>query len=454
MTRSRTTGVTAGPRPFGILRAAAAAIALSMLGLAAHAAEPKKEGLSKEDKACLECHAKPTLEKTLGNGEKLSLHVAEKAYADSVHGSGGCDGCHSEIDAKDHGKDKKAIASKREESLAMTETCRDCHKKVFKQYDDSVHAALVREGNKDAPVCSDCHNPHATKSTKGGDHTTAASCQACHKEVVTAYAASVHGQSSDEALDCKDCHRTHSIKVASSSDHLKGECLSCHRDTAATHTAWLPNAERHLETITCSACHSPDAKRRVNLSLYEGEAKPAGAADTGVPQFMKLTRVADSADNGLNMRALWSLLQEFNHRDGQAKSVLHGRLEVQSGVDAHRLAAKGHAVKACDTCHRAGAEPFQSVTVTMTGPDGRPLRQAARKGLLNSVESIESVGGFYAIGGTRIKLLDTLLLMALAAGIGIPMAHLSVKLISRRAREREAAAQAAAGSREPTRTPD
>jgi hypothetical protein len=77
--------------------------------------------------------------------------------------------------------------------------------------------------------------------------------------------------------------------------------------------------------------------------------------------------------------------------------------------------------------------------VTMAGPDGRPIRHDASQGVLNSVESIGSVGGFYTIGSSRIKLLDVLLVMALGAGILLPLAHLSVKLVSERKRARQAA---------------
>jgi hypothetical protein len=123
--------------------------------------------------------------------------------------------------------------------------------------------------------------------------------------------------------------------------------------------------------------------------------------------------------------------------------VLRGRLEVQTAVQAHQLAAKALAVKDCDTCHREGAASFQSVTVSMAGPDGRPLRHEASRGVLTSIESVGAVGGFYAIGSTRIKLLDALLLLALAAGLCIPGAHLAMKLYFRRRHEREQLANAA-----------
>ena len=422
-----------------------AALTLSLLGLLAHAAPAAtsaKEGLSTEDKACLECHARPDLAKILGNGERLSLFVAAKGFGASVHGSSGCEGCHSDIDQASHSKGNKPIASKRSLSLAMMETCRDCHKKTMTQYEDSVHSALVRSGSEKAPLCSDCHNPHATRSARekpqGGAEPVV--CKTCHVGIAQAFAESVHGQSGDEALVCKDCHRTHNVKAAAFGDLMKNQCVSCHKEVSTSHAVWLPNTERHLEAISCPACHSPGASRRVNLRLYEGGA-PSQAEKVGVPKFVKLASGADTKGSGLDARALWSLLQEFSQNATPAKTVVRGRLEVQTGAQAHQLAAKALAVKDCDTCHREGAVSFQSVSISMAGPDGRPLRHDASKGILTSVESIGSVGGFYAIGSTRIKLLDTLLLMALGAGIFIPLAHLTVKLVSRRRLERQQLAQ-------------
>lgn len=445
MSSSCTTGARPNPpRRTGILLAAFVAAAISLLGFGAHAADDKDaKVLSKEDKTCLECHAKAGFEKTLGNGEKLSLSISPRRFADSAHNSSGCDGCHSEIDLKDHGKAPKAIASKREHALGMMETCRDCHKKTVRLYEDSVHAALVQGGSEKAPLCSDCHNPHATPLAKeAAGHADPVQCHQCHEKIAGALKQSVHGHSEDEALVCKDCHRTHNVKAASLGENMKAQCLSCHRDAASTHAKWLPNTERHLEAISCAACHSPDAKRRVNLRLYDGASHQQASEKVGVPQFKKIAHAADDKETGLDGRALWSLLQEFNSSGADSKMVLRGRLEVQTGVEAHRLGAKALATKDCDTCHRAGAESFQSVSVSMAGPDGRPLRHDASKGVLNSVESIGSIGGFYAIGSTRIKLLDTLLLMALAAGILIPMTHMSIKWLSKRAQARQDAAAA------------
>jgi predicted CXXCH cytochrome family protein len=455
MTRSRTMSGTLVPSRSGAaLLGAFVAMAFSLLAFTAQAA-PKDTTLSSEDKACLDCHAKPGLQKTLANGEKLSLVVRAKGFAESVHNSGGCEGCHSDIDAAGHTKQPKSIASKRALSLEMTETCRDCHKKTAKQFDDSVHLALVRTGSDKAPLCADCHDPHATRSAKekpAGD-TEPVICQKCHEGIASAYADSVHGRSGEEALACKDCHQTHNVKAASLGDHLKNQCMSCHRDVASTHREWLPNTDRHLEAISCPACHAPGATRRVNLRLYEGNTQHQASEKVGVPKFVKLANGADAKGSGLDARALWSLLQEFSTTGAESKTVVRGRLEVQTGVQAHQLSEKSLALKDCDTCHREGAASFQAVTVSMAGPDGRPLRHEASKGILTSVESIGSVSGFYAIGSTRIKLLDTMLVMALAVGILIPMAHLTVKVMSKRRRARKAIESASASVSDQTIEP-
>jgi hypothetical protein len=428
---------------FRISLAAALALATSLfLGLPAQAAVSKDTTLSSEDKACLDCHAKPGISKTMAGGETLPLYIAPRGFAESVHNSSGCEGCHSDIDAKAHSKEPKAAKSKREHQLGLMETCRDCHKKTMKQYEDSVHSAQVQAGSAKAPLCSDCHNPHATQSVKEAAGGSSVQCQQCHKAVTKAFTASIHGASGDEALDCKDCHRTHNIKAASLGNHLKDQCVSCHREVATSHAEWLPNTARHLEAISCPACHSPGTTRQVNLRIYEGTAATQQAAEkVGVPQFVKLASTFDPKGSGIDGRALWSLLQDFSRNGPDSRTIVRGRLEVQNGVESHSLAAKGQALKDCATCHKQGAASFQKVIVSMAGPDGRPLRHGATDGILGSIESIASVGGFYTIGSSRIMLLDLMLVMALGAGILIPGGHLVVKLVT--ARKRMAAAEAA-----------
>jgi hypothetical protein len=393
--------------------------------------------LSEQDKQCLGCHSSEGLEKKLVNGERLSLHIPGAVFAESVHNALGCAACHSNISLKSHPRARKKIGSTREYSVAQTGVCRACHEDKFKLYEESIHASLLREGNPIAPVCTDCHSPHAVRPKAARESIAEVPCRKCHSSIFDAYAESVHGQArgkpgSSNAPICADCHRAHDVMAASTGEQPKNACLGCHQGTLRAHQAWLPNAERHLEAVSCAACHAPKAQRKVDLRLYDNVAQKRVAEKEGVPQFETRARSADAKGVGLDAMALQSLLREFN-RDGiDSKTTLRGRLEVRTGVETHQLTDKAKAIGKCDTCHREGADPFQSVTVSIVGPDGRPLRYGAQKEVLNSAISVDSVGGFYAIGGTRIKLLDILLALALLSGIAVPVGHMTLKWLFRR----------------------
>lgn len=404
--------------------------------------------LSDETQACLDCHDKESKQKTLDNGELLSLHVSAKAFTASMHKETDCEDCHSDIDGKTHGKVAIDIKSKREYALGMQDSCLTCHKKKVTEYGDSVHAAMVKEGSLKAPLCSDCHQPHTVLSTKIATPIAATPCAKCHEEIFKAYAQDVHGiaraAKDASAPICADCHQTHNVKAASMGTGVKDSCISCHKDAVKKHQDWLPNTERHFSAISCPACHAPTAQRRVNLRLYDSATKLQVSEKSGVPQFDKRTNAADASKEGLNERALWSLLKEFSQPGDDSKTVLQGRLEVSSGVQAHQLSDKSKAIKDCDTCHKKGAEPFQSVTLTIAGPDGRPLRHGVQKEVLNSLMSVDSVRGFYVIGSTRIKWLDILLVLVVLGAMSVPIAHMTVKRLFKSMREKLEAERATA----------
>ena len=67
-------------------------------------------------------------------------------------------------------------------------------------------------------------------------------------------------------------------------------------------------------------------------------------------------------------------------------------------------------------------------------PDGRPAHYDADKEVLSSPVSVGSVGGFYAVGGTRIKLLDILFLLAVLGGVAVPVGHMTMRRLLRKDR--------------------
>ncbi|MCM2340392.1 multiheme c-type cytochrome [Rhodoferax sp.] len=424
--------------------------AMVAVGLALASASVLSETieLSEETQTCLDCHDKETKQKKLESGELLSLHVSAKAFTGSMHKETDCEDCHSDIDGKTHGKVATDIQSRRDYALGMQDSCLTCHKKKVSEYGDSVHAAMIKEGSQKAPLCSDCHHPHTVQSSKIVEPIAATPCAKCHEDIFKAYAQDVHGiarvAKGATAPLCADCHQSHNVKAASMGTGIKDSCLSCHKDAVKQHQDWLPNTERHFSAISCPACHAPNAQRRVNLRLYDNATKLQVSEKSGVPQFDKRTNAADVNKEGLNERALWSLLKEFSQSGDDSKTVLQGRLEVSSGVQAHQLSAKALAIKDCDTCHKKGAEPFQSVTLTIAGPDGRPLRHGVQQDVLNSLMSVDSVRGFYVIGSTRIKLLDILLVLVVLGAMSVPIAHMTVKRLFKGMRDKLEAERLAA----------
>jgi predicted CXXCH cytochrome family protein len=444
-------------RPAAWITAALVLLALSGLGSGARAAE---HTFSKDSLACLKCHEKPDIEdKKLDDGKSLSMHVSGKDFLAARHFEQDCTDCHANLDDKTHGKVKTPLKNRREMMASMQETCRDCHKKSQKRYDDSIHAALIKGGNDKAPYCANCHNAHTQPSVKLLAPIDKTTCAECHEKIFKAYSGDVHGLAralkGKEAPICFDCHQAHDVKAASLGEGPKPACLNCHKTAAAKHAEWLPNSQLHFEAVSCVACHSPRAARRVNLRLYDGVKDSQLREKSGVPQFATRVKAEDGSNAGLDAGDLSALLSQFSHDAGQTgKVVVRGRLEVSSGPEAHQLTAKDRALKDCDVCHREGAQPFKTVVLSIASADGRPLRHAVQQEVLGSATAFESVRGFYALGSTRIKLLDVLLVLAVLACIAACGAHAVARGMFSGVRKRvKAEAKAKAKARNPGSTP-
>ncbi len=413
-----------GPFAMGTIGAAVAAVALA---LAAMTAPAKAAGPA--DAQCVACHGMPGLEKPLADGQKLSLHIDGDTFAKSVHSGFGCTACHSDVNLSSHPPAPSPISSRRNFSLAMVQVCRTCHAQQFKQWDTSVHAALVREGDPNAPICTSCHSPHAVM--KGiAESMDTVPCKACHGAIFTAYSGSVHGMlrggGVTQAPLCFTCHGAHAVHVPSEVQGLKDVCLGCHKNAVAAHGTWLPNVALHFDVVSCPACHVPNAHRRVNLVLFNSTTQKATSEPEGIPEFASPADSA-AAHQGLDAATLFNLLQTLNRPGVADKTVIKGRLEVSTAVEVHEIVPSSAAISDCGVCHRQGANAFQSVVVSVAGPAGIPITYGANKNVLSSAFSINSIGGFYAIGATRITFLDVLFVLALLAGIGGPIGHLTLR---------------------------
>jgi hypothetical protein len=175
----------------------------------------------------------------------------------------------------------------------------------------------------------------------------------------------------------------------------------------------------------------PDARRVVDLILYNSATQKEATQPVGMPQFESLTDTVGAAKPGLDPTTLLALLKALNPPGAEGKTSIKGRLEVSTGIEDHEIAFATNAISDCATCHRQGSAAFQSVVVSVAGPAGIPIRYDANKEVLSSAFSLDSVGGFYAIGGSRISLLDVLLVLALLGGIGGPLGHLTARWVIR-----------------------
>jgi hypothetical protein len=400
-----------------------------------------QEQVADPDAKCLKCHSKG-LKKKLDDGETMSLKVDAAHFEDSVHNVIGCTGCHRDLTRIKHPKEKRSFASQRAYSVEQNQNCRQCHEAKFTAYEGSIHASLAGGGDVNAPVCTDCHGAHAVQPLAVYEPVSGEPCSNCHQEIYDAYAQSVHGQARAngnvirpnhvQAPLCADCHSAHEVNAVASIDHLQSTCMDCHEGAAGAHDQWLPNASMHLSSVACAACHSPEAERRIDLQLYDNLAQvPVGRNDDHPVIESRLAEI-DSSEDGLDPLELWRLVR-LTSQEGQATDVtLRGRMEVTRGVDAHRLAPRAEAVRSCESCHQGNAEAFRNVTVSISKPDGRKQRYQADNTVLSSAVSVDSVGGFYAPGGTRIKLLDGLLVLAVFGALAVPVGHITLGKILRR----------------------
>jgi hypothetical protein len=392
------------------------------------------EEVSNPDLKCLKCHSK-NLKKKLEDGDVMPLKIDVEAFSTSVHTVIGCTGCHRDV-AKGKHPSREPIESRRAYSLKHNQTCNQCHEENFDEYKGSIHAQLVSHGDENAPLCSDCHSSHAIQHRSVYEPESGEPCSQCHQQIFEAYTSSVHGiayelgnQIRGEHIQspmCFNCHQPHNVLAVASDDELISRCTSCHEVSRLAHEQWLPNANRHLTTVSCPVCHSPGAERVVNLQMVEKSDRSPVVTGMDEEAIQSLLAEIDPDDDGLDSIELWKLMRFANDSENTQNVILQGSMEVRSGVDAHHLTARGEALRDCESCHEGDSVAFENVTVSVNLPDGRRRSVSADKSVLSSAISFTSLGGFYAPGGTRIKIIDWLLLAAFVGGLAIPVGHIAL----------------------------
>ncbi len=253
--------------------------ALSILKSPAQPAPPAQEI---GNDACLACHGTPGLSTRLPNGDVLYLTIDPAALQASAHGQQGlrCVSCHTGFTGYPH--PPLTAQSRRDVTLQLYQSCRQCHNDKYELTLDSVHQRTLASGNPNAAVCTDCHNPHTqARLTDPGSRQLLPearvqipqTCARCHSAIYDEYKQSVHGsaligQGNPDVPTCIDCHGVHNIEdPTTAAFRLKSPniCARCHTDPArmakygiSTDVLNTYVADFHGTTVTLFEKQSPD----------------------------------------------------------------------------------------------------------------------------------------------------------------------------------------------------
>jgi cytochrome b subunit of formate dehydrogenase len=177
-----------------------------------------------------------------------SVHAAE---AGNGHGGPSCSDCHTA-----HSPLQATDPASTIHRSNVPETCGECHRKITRQFERSIHGLAAKAGIDESPVCTDCHGEHRILAVGSPDSPVSATniptrvCGPCHSDLqlgdkyglaadqVPSYEDSFHGLASrggsQLVANCASCHGIHNILPSSDPDsyihpdNLATTCGNCH----------------------------------------------------------------------------------------------------------------------------------------------------------------------------------------------------------------------------------
>lgn len=299
--------------------------------------------LSRGNNYCLSCH-KREISITFKNGEKQSIRIDEKILDASVHRDLSCTGCHFGFSSEEH--PLRNFKSKRDYSIAMSESCRRCHFDKYTRTLEGIHYNLLVQGNLKAPVCTDCHGAHSVYSGRKEKLSNARKCGQCHSEIYKIYAQSVHGGSlisehNEDVPICSDCHKAHDITDPRTVDF------------------------RNIVPQICGSCHADkDLMKKYDLST--------AVVDTYLQDFHGIT------------------LKFYKQQKGLTKPIAvctdcHGIHDITKVDSPNASIIKANLVKRCQKCHPDATEDFPDSWISHYEPN---FKKAPLVYIINLVYSV------------------------------------------------------------------
>lgn len=290
-----------------------------------------------KDDFCLHCHQETTLKTALPSGEELSVYVDRHSYTRSVHWSEGvgCIDCHPNIRGYPH--PPLLVTDRRDFTIGLYTRCRRCHEEQYRQNLDSMHARELAAGNRNAPVCTDCHGYHDVRTLKEPRTRIVKTCAKCHSTIYDQYRESVHGsaligEGNPDVPTCIDCHGVHRM------------------DNPLT--AWFRNRSPRL----CADCHTdPNRMAKYGISTDVWRTYVADFHGTTVELFVR-----QSPDQPINTPVC---------------TDCHGVHDIKAVTDPEARVVKKHLVEVCRQCHPDATPDFPTAWVGhyRPSPDRHPL---------------------------------------------------------------------------------
>ena len=322
-----------------------------------------RDGIS-ATRYCLSCHFGEI--QVAFSADEKSISPAGNATSPSpVHLGHECADCHAGFTKSDH--PVRRFASRREHAEQLAGSCRSCHPNQYRLASGSVHASLADKPGVKAPICTDCHGSHSVKLKAEFDVLAGTPCRQCHAAVFEAFGGSVHGKAlarpgHTAAPICSGCHTAHGVSSLGQSEQMTRVCRGCHPKIEGSHARWLPEPELHLRSVSCPACHVPAARRRVDLRFFDKSRKQEVSVEE-VRRLVgpNLASRFELIESGGDAMSIWSMLRDLNKIGSIEGRGFVVQVDALTGVEAHRIAGREAALKACGECHESGSKCLEKL---------------------------------------------------------------------------------------------
>jgi len=312
---------------------------------------------------CLDCHGNPRLVGKTIDGETISLYIQPGEHLGTFHNRAGvgctkfcheaqtvyphetstmdsCAGCHWQTTGINQAGDKLVFnlpySDVRAIAIEVNATCQKCHTDIFETTTDSAHTRIFLEGNRYAPLCSDCHGAHdIQKPDRSG---ISGICKKCHLAEYSTYKGSVHGSaleanSNPDVPTCANCHGSHLVSGPTTSNFREqtvkicGDChsnksimdkygistnvLSTYMDDVHGLIDWF--RKTNLENITRATCYDCHGKHNI--------LSPDNPASKVYPENLQSTCQECHKDTNIRFPQTWLSHKRVNLKENPGLTI-------------------------------------------------------------------------------------------------------------------------------------